>query len=192
MRGYYESRAQFWELQSLDPGARNQPGRLRYDFVALAQELWREAGGRPDLVRQIESMLVRIANDRGSGNDFYDFKTGIGGMIEARVFGPGFADAARRSGNQTSLLATEKLAAEESSGANRRGPSAKRLQLPARAVSRSCAAGKIEAFPTCRRRPRKKNIFARRMKCATIEEFRLPYGKAREKIRSLRLRYLVE
>ena len=28
-------------------------------------------------------MLIRIANDRGSGNDFFDFKTGIGGMIEA-------------------------------------------------------------------------------------------------------------
>ena len=36
------------------------------------------------------------------------------------------------------------------------------------------------------------DIFARRMMCATIDEFRAPYGKARETIHSLRLRYLVE
>ena len=34
--------------------------------------------------------------------------------------------------------------------------------------------------------------FARRMNFATIDEFRAPYGKARETIRSLRTRYLVE
>jgi glutamine synthetase adenylyltransferase len=34
--------------------------------------------------------------------------------------------------------------------------------------------------------------FARRMKFATIEDFRAPYGRARETIHSLRTRYLVE
>jgi glutamine synthetase adenylyltransferase len=34
--------------------------------------------------------------------------------------------------------------------------------------------------------------FARRMKFTTIEDFRAPYGRARETIRLLRTRYLVE
>ena len=34
--------------------------------------------------------------------------------------------------------------------------------------------------------------FARRMKFATIEDFRAPYGRARELVHSLRMRYLAE
>ena len=81
-RRYAEGRAQLWELQMLTR-ARAISGPLRFEFEALAKELWRAAGERDDLVRQIENMLVRIANERGTGNDFFDFKTGIGGMIEA-------------------------------------------------------------------------------------------------------------
>ncbi len=36
------------------------------------------------------------------------------------------------------------------------------------------------------------DVFARRMKFASVEEFRLPYGHAREAIHSLRTRYLVD
>jgi hypothetical protein len=36
------------------------------------------------------------------------------------------------------------------------------------------------------------NHFARRMNFGTIEDFRAPYGRARETIHSLRLRYLSE
>ena len=45
LRGYYEKRAQFWELQALTR-ARAISGPLRYDFEALARELWLEAGRR--------------------------------------------------------------------------------------------------------------------------------------------------
>ena len=103
LRNYYETRAQLWELQALTR-ARAVTGSLGFEFEALAKELWREAGTRRDLVRQIEDMLVRIANERGCGNDFFDFKTGIGGMIEAeflvqalqmqhRVWEPNFSSA---------------------------------------------------------------------------------------------------
>ena len=106
-RTYYESRAQFWELQSLTR-ARAISGPLRFEFEALARELWRAAGGRSDLMGQIENMLIRIANERGSGNDFFDFKTGIGGMIEgeflvqalqmqSRIWEPNFFSAVRNS-----------------------------------------------------------------------------------------------
>ena len=82
LRNYYQNRAQFWELQSLTR-ARAISGPLRDEFEALAQELWRKAGARDDLVRQIESMLGRIQGERGSGEAIRDFKTGAGGMIEA-------------------------------------------------------------------------------------------------------------
>ena len=46
LRNYYETRAQFWELQSLTR-ARAISGPLRFEFEALAQELWRAAGESP-------------------------------------------------------------------------------------------------------------------------------------------------
>jgi glutamate-ammonia-ligase adenylyltransferase len=48
----------------------------------MAQRYWRKASQRPDLFEQIDNMLERIRRDRGSGSDFLDFKTGVGGIIE--------------------------------------------------------------------------------------------------------------
>src|SRR5947208_7830671 len=50
--------------------------------MAVARRTWRQAGQSADLVEKIDNMLERIRRDRGSGSDFLDFKTGIGGMIE--------------------------------------------------------------------------------------------------------------
>ena len=52
-------------------------------FSKLAQNAWREAGQRPDLFAQIDGMLERIRRERGSGSEILDFKTGLGGIIEA-------------------------------------------------------------------------------------------------------------
>ncbi|MBA3830381.1 MAG: hypothetical protein H0X34_00515 [Chthoniobacterales bacterium] len=189
LRSYYEKRAQFWELQALTR-ARAICGPLRYEFAALARELWRAAGRRPDLVRQIESMLVRIANDRGSGNDFYDFKTGIGGMIEAEFLVQGLQ---MRDGiwEPNFLLAVEKLAEkkilERSDAASLR--SAYNFLRACESVLRRWQNRGVSRLPATRE---EEAMFARRMKFASIEDFRLPYGRAREVIRSLRLRYLVE
>jgi len=79
---YYESRAQLWEIHALTR-ARPVTGPLGARFIQMAQHYWRKASRRPDLFEQIDNMLERIRRERGSGSDFLDFKTGVGGMIEA-------------------------------------------------------------------------------------------------------------
>ncbi|HEV2096048.1 MAG TPA: hypothetical protein VGQ82_06055 [Chthoniobacterales bacterium] len=81
-RRYYEERAQLWELQALTR-VRAVSGPLAPSLVALAQSTVREAGKRNDLFEQIGAMIARIRRERGSGTDFLDYKTGVGGMIEA-------------------------------------------------------------------------------------------------------------
>ena len=79
---YYYTRAQLWELQAL---SRVRPlcGSLGPDYLQLAQRAWRAAGERQDLFIQIDGMRERIRRERGSGSDILDFKTGLGGMVEA-------------------------------------------------------------------------------------------------------------
>ncbi|HEX3817427.1 MAG TPA: hypothetical protein VHW03_03975 [Chthoniobacterales bacterium] len=189
LRIYYEKRAQFWELQALTR-ARAISGPLGREFEALAKHLWRVAGQRPDLVRQIESMLMRIANERGSGNDFNDFKTGIGGMIEAEFLVQGLQ---MRHGlwEPNTLLASEKLSAgkviEKADAIALR--EAYNFLRTCESVLRRWQYRSVSTLPVKREEEER---FARRMKFATMNEFRLPYGRAREAIHSLRLRYLVE
>lgn len=78
---YYENRAQLWEIHALTR-ARPITGPLGARFIEMAQYYWRKAGQRPDLFEQIDKMLERIRRDRGSGSDFLNFKTGVGGIIE--------------------------------------------------------------------------------------------------------------
>jgi glutamate-ammonia-ligase adenylyltransferase len=79
---YYQTRAQLWEAQALTR-ARPIAGPLQKEFMELAQNVWRIAGQRPDLFAQIDAMLERIRRGRGSTSDELDFKTGLGGVIEA-------------------------------------------------------------------------------------------------------------
>ncbi|MBA3650550.1 MAG: hypothetical protein H0W66_03460 [Chthoniobacterales bacterium] len=189
LRVYYEKRAQFWELQALTR-ARAISGPLRYDFEALAKELWREAGRRPDLVQHIESMLVRIANERGSGNDFYDFKTGIGGMIEAEFLVQGL-QMRHAIWEPNFLSALDKLRGQKIMEAADAGNlrSAYNFLRACESVLRRWGNRGVSRLP---RNRGDEDIFARRMKCETIEDFRKPYIQAREIIHSLRLRYLVD
>src|SRR5437764_5436310 len=80
-QAYFEHRAQLWEIHALTR-ARPMTGPLGAQFIQMAQDYWRKAGQRPDLFEQIDGMLERIRRDRGSGSDFLDFKTGVGGIIE--------------------------------------------------------------------------------------------------------------
>lgn len=185
--GYYSSRAQFWELQSLTR-ARGISGQLRFEFVALARELWARAGEHPDLVRQIENMLVRIANERGSGNDFFDFKTGIGGMIEAEFLIQAL-QMQHRVWEPNSLQAIGELARQ---GTIEAGDAAKLRRAyeflrGCESILRRLHFTSVSTLPTTHT---EEDRFARRMSFKTIEEFRAPYGRARETIHSLRLRYL--
>src|SRR5204862_5850432 len=52
-------------------------------FRAIAHAAWSIAGRDPDLFGKIDAMVQRIRAERGSGNDALDFKTGIGGIVEA-------------------------------------------------------------------------------------------------------------
>jgi glutamate-ammonia-ligase adenylyltransferase len=80
-QSYYAGRAQPWELQALTR-ARAIMGPLESEFIAMAKEVWHEAGQHADLPARIDDMLDRIRRDRGSGSDLLDFKTGTGGIIE--------------------------------------------------------------------------------------------------------------
>ena len=80
-QSYYAGRAQPWELQALTR-ARPVMGPLRKDFMEMAERAWRDAGRHVDLRIRIDNMLERIRRERGSGSDFLDLKTGIGGIIE--------------------------------------------------------------------------------------------------------------
>jgi glutamate-ammonia-ligase adenylyltransferase len=81
-QAYFERRAQLWEIHALTR-ARPIAGPLGNQFMKIAQYYWKKAGKRADLFEQIDAMLERIRRERGSGTDFRDFKTGIGGTIEA-------------------------------------------------------------------------------------------------------------
>ena len=120
-------------IAGADPRARDRrPARVR--FRCSGEGTLARRRRRGDLVRQIEDMLVRIANARGSGNDFYDFKTGIGGMIEAEFLVQGL-QMRHAIWEPNFLLATEKLAEKKVLERDRRGRSAQRLQFSARCES---------------------------------------------------------
>jgi len=80
-QSYYANRAQPWELQALTR-ARAVSGPLQNEFTEIAKRAWRRASQDADLLIRIDGMLERIRRERGSGSDFLDFKTGIGGIIE--------------------------------------------------------------------------------------------------------------
>lgn len=79
---YYHVRAQLWEIQALTR-ARVVSGPDGKAILRIARDVWRAAGQRQDLSAQINSMLERIRRERGSGSDVLDFKTGLGGIVEA-------------------------------------------------------------------------------------------------------------
>jgi glutamate-ammonia-ligase adenylyltransferase len=82
LESYYAGRAQLWEMQALTR-ARAISGPLKNEFMELAKAAWRRAGQDPDLFVKIDDMVQRIRRERGSGSDFLDLKTGVGGIIEA-------------------------------------------------------------------------------------------------------------
>jgi glutamate-ammonia-ligase adenylyltransferase len=82
LESYYASRAQLWELQALTR-ARAVSGPLQNEFMEIANRVWDRASQNPDLLVRIDGMLQRIRQERGSGADFLDLKTGSGGIIEA-------------------------------------------------------------------------------------------------------------
>jgi glutamate-ammonia-ligase adenylyltransferase len=85
-KSYYRDRAQLWEIHALTR-ARPIMGPSQRDYLEIAQNVWRKTGQQADLFAKIDNMLERIQRERGSGSEFADFKTGVGGMIEAEFLG---------------------------------------------------------------------------------------------------------
>jgi glutamate-ammonia-ligase adenylyltransferase len=79
---YYATRTQLWEIQALTR-ARAICGPHGEAFVRLAQHVWRAAGKSDDLFLQIDAMRERIRRARSSGAEILDYKTGLGGIVEA-------------------------------------------------------------------------------------------------------------
>jgi [glutamine synthetase] adenylyltransferase / [glutamine synthetase]-adenylyl-L-tyrosine phosphorylase len=79
---YYPDRAQLWEIHALTR-ARPISGPLASTYMEFAAKIWRDVGQQADLFTKIDNMLERIQRERGSGNELLDFKTGVGGMVEA-------------------------------------------------------------------------------------------------------------
>ena len=114
---YYRQRAQLWEIQALTR-ARLIGGPLQEPYMNMAKKIWADTGRQPDLFGKIDSMLERIRAGRGSGSEFLDFKTGVGGLIEAEflvqalqmkggVWNPNWGEALRGLGALNLLSAAE-------------------------------------------------------------------------------------
>jgi glutamate-ammonia-ligase adenylyltransferase len=183
---YYETRAQLWEIQALTR-ARPLAGPLQNDFMDLAERVWRKAGQREDLFRQINWMLQRIRHERGSASDL-DFKTGAGGVIEAEFLVQALQ---MRAGiwNSHTLSALEELARksllrkEEAAVVQR---SYEYLRL-IETVLRRWENKSVSILPTNEMEQRK---LALRVGAESIDAFGKRYREARESIHEIYSRYL--
>ncbi len=121
---YYTRRAHLWEIQALTR-ARAVCGPRQDEFMEMIRPIWRRAGQEPDLFERVDSMAARIRRDRSSGSDARDFKTGMGGMVEAEflvqalqmkndIWNPNWSEAVAALRDQ-GLLATEEATSLTSS-----------------------------------------------------------------------------
>lgn len=183
---YYETRAQLWEIQALTR-ARPLVGPLQDQFMELARRVWRKAGERPDLFSQIDGMLQRIRQERGSASDL-DFKTGAGGIIEAEflvqalqmragLWTPRTMSALEELVTQGSLLRQEAALVKKSY---------EYLRLIESVLRRWENKG-VSTLPADEIEQRK---LARRLGAESIDSFGKRYREAREIIHAIYLRYL--
>lgn len=186
-QAYYAGRAQPWELQALTR-ARAITGPLQSEFIAMAQQVWRAAGQHSDLPTRIDDMLDRIRRDRGSGSDFFDFKTGTGGIIEGEflvqalqmrenIWEPNWQQAIDRLHERRYLSESDVAKLKNAYVFLRRCESALR-----RYENRS-----VSALPGDSNDQRK---FAIRLGYDDFDAFRLDYVAARETIHSLYERHV--
>jgi glutamate-ammonia-ligase adenylyltransferase len=77
---YFNGRAQTWEHQALTK-ARVLAGPEKTEVESLIARAWQQLRGRPNTKGEIAGMLERIVKERAKNRDFYEFKTGRGGLI---------------------------------------------------------------------------------------------------------------
>jgi glutamate-ammonia-ligase adenylyltransferase len=144
---YYETRAQFWEIQALTR-ARAICGPHGPEFIEMAKQAWRRAGARGDLFHLIDAMRGRIHRDRSSGSEILDFKTGLGGIIQAEFLVQALQMRAgewnpRFAGALEALSATGVMAAADAAAL-------RRAMIFCAAANQSYGDGKIKASARCR------------------------------------------
>lgn len=183
---YYQSRGQLWEVQALTR-ARAVCGGASDEFISLAQRWWRAAGQRADLFAQIDAMRERIRRDRGSGSELLDFKTGLGGMIEAEflvqalqmrtgVWNPRWTAALDELCARDAIPKKHAAALQQSYGFLRKCES----------VLRRYEYKGVSALPADEGEQRK---LAKRMGATSLAAFGEQYRAAREAIHAVYVRY---
>lgn len=186
-QAYYETRAQLWELQALTR-ARPICGPRGAAFVEVAQRAWRLAGQRTDLFAQIDAMRERIRRDRGTGVEILDFKTGLGGIVEAEfllqalqmragVWNPQFK-AALDALRERAIVSAEEAAALQQ---------AYEFLRLVESVLRRMEYKSVSHLPPDEDQQRK---VARRVGADDLASFGDRYREAREVIHAIYLRYL--
>ncbi|HET6406385.1 MAG TPA: hypothetical protein VFG14_00780, partial [Chthoniobacteraceae bacterium] len=83
---YFErGRGQLWEAQAL---TKSRPicGPAQAQWLEAAQSIWRKFGNRADTPAEISVMYERVVRGRSGGDDFRDFKTGSGGLVQVEFF----------------------------------------------------------------------------------------------------------
>jgi glutamate-ammonia-ligase adenylyltransferase len=178
---YFKSgRGQFWEAQALTK-SRPVSGPQQDEWLAAAQSIWRRFGDRPDVTREIAAMHDRVVKERAAGNDFRDFKTGTGGLMQAEFFAqalqmqrgiwePGTRAAYERLGEAAVLPRETVQALIEAYQTLRR----------IEGVLRRVDDASVSKLPTDEKELTR---LARRAGYANVEAFREAYERARETIR---------
>lgn len=184
---YYHTRAQLWELQALTR-ARAVCGPLGPAFLEVAQRVWRAAGQRPDLFAQIDAMRERIRRDRGTGSEILDFKTGLGGIVEAEFLVQALQMRAGAWNSQFSAavedLRQRTIFSTEDAAALQHGYDFLRL---CESVLRRFENKSVSHLPSDEEQQRK---LAARVRAKDLSSFSDQYRHARETIHSIYLRYM--
>jgi glutamate-ammonia-ligase adenylyltransferase len=186
---YYWNRAQLWEIQALTR-ARAVCGPQGAEFIELAQRAWRAAGQRADLFVLINDMRERIRRDRGSGSEILEFKTGLGGIVEAEFLVQGLQMRTGTWNPQFSFaLADLKqigvLSAEHATALQSSYDFLRRCE----SILRRWENKSVAALPVDEDEQRK---LARRIGAKDLSAFGEQYRAARETIHAICSRYLAQ
>ena len=184
---YYEGRAQLWEIQALTR-TRAVCGSAGAEFIEIARRIWTATGQRADLFGQIDAMSERIRHERGTGSEVLDFKTGLGGMIEAEflvqalqmragIWNPGFTGALNDLRTHTQISPDDAGVLQRSYDFLRRCES----------ILRRWENKGVAALPADEREQRH---LAQRLGAKDLDSFGADYRTAREAIHAVYLRYL--
>jgi glutamate-ammonia-ligase adenylyltransferase len=181
---YYRDRAQLWEIQALTR-ARPVVGPHQSSFREIAHAAWSIVGRDLQLFHKIDAMLQRIRQERGSGDDALDFKTGQGGMVEAEFFVQGLQ--MHYDIRETSTYrAIEKLAGAISTADAGALTRAYEFLRRCETALRRWQDKSVSTLPV---EPAEQRKLAIRMGCKDYESWKHDYEQARERVHTIYQKY---